>query len=312
MDHCSVAWSIDEGFSSRLARNITLQRSIIAEPLNMSIHSHYVGTGKGHSFAGSISGDVGSFHHNLLVNCAGRNWSLAGGLTRGGKFAGRLDIRNNVVYNWNHRTNDGGVKALNLVGNYYIPGPASKVFHLLLAIEELKLPDDYQTYYVADNVMEGKPEYNPDNWKGGGVRYEEELVAKMKLDKPYCEPKMKTQSAEEAYKSVVADVGANWPKLDSIDARSINDVVNRTTTCKGSKTGLPGIIDSQADVGDYPDLKGGEAPADSDHDGMSDEWEKSHNLNPNDATDGAKDSAGDGYTNLERYLNSIPQPKAAS
>jgi len=61
VDHCSIAWSIDEAFSSRGAHNITLQRSIITEPLNMSVHSHYVGTGKGHSFAGSISGDIGSF-----------------------------------------------------------------------------------------------------------------------------------------------------------------------------------------------------------------------------------------------------------
>ena len=82
-------------------------------------------------------------------------------------------------------------------------------------------------------------------------------------------------------------------------------VLDRTTTYKGSKTGIPGIIDSQRDVGGYPDLKGGEAPVDSDHDGMADEWEKAHNLNPNDPSDGAKDSVGDGYTNLERYLNSI-------
>src|SRR5205807_1475341 len=96
-DHCSISWSIDEGFSSRQAKNITFQRCIIAEALNLSVHSHYVGTGKGHSFAASISGDVGSFHHNLLAHCAGRNWSLAGGLDNSGRLAGRLDIRNNVV-----------------------------------------------------------------------------------------------------------------------------------------------------------------------------------------------------------------------
>ncbi|HEY4328357.1 MAG TPA: T9SS C-terminal target domain-containing protein, partial [Phycisphaerae bacterium] len=72
MDHCSISWSIDESFSSRGAKNITLQRTLISEALNMSIHDHYVGTGKGHSFAARISGDFGSFHHNLLVNCAGR------------------------------------------------------------------------------------------------------------------------------------------------------------------------------------------------------------------------------------------------
>jgi hypothetical protein len=306
MDHCSIAWSIDEGFSSRMGRNITLQRTIIAEPLNLSIHSHYVGTGKGHGFAGSISGDVGSFHHNLLANCAGRNWSLAGGLNGAGKFAGYLDIRNNVVYNWNHRTNDGGVRKLNLVGNYYIPGPATKVFHLLKAIMEMKLPDDVQQYYVADNVMEGRPQYTPDNWKNGGVIGEQEQYPAMKLDKAFCEPYITVHSAKEAYESVIADVGANYPRHDAIDARTITDVKRRGFTYKGSKTGLPGIPDSVKDVGGYVDLKGGNAPADADHDGMPDAWEQANQLNANDAADGSRDGIGDGYTNLERYLNSLP------
>jgi hypothetical protein len=306
MDHCSIAWSIDEGFSSRMGRNITLQRTIIAEPMNMSVHGHYVGTGKGHGFAGSISGEIGSFHHNLLANCAGRNWSLAGGLTGGGKFAGYLDIRNNVVYNWNHRTNDGGVRKLNLVGNYYIPGPATKVFHLLKAIMEMKLPDDVQQYYVADNRMEGKPQYDADNWKNGGVIGEYEQFPDMVLKKPFCPSFITEQSAKDGYESVMADVGANYPKLDAIDSRTIKDVQRRGFTYKGSKTGLPGIPDSVKDVGGYKDLKGGEAPADRDHDGMPDAYEQANKLNADDATDGATDSAGDGYTNLERYLNSIP------
>jgi hypothetical protein len=309
MDHCSIAWSIDEGFSSRGGKNITLQRSLIAEPLNMSIHSHYVDSGKGHGFAGSISGDIGSFHHNLLANCAGRNWSLAGGLTGGGKFAGHLDIRNNVVYNWNHRTNDGGVRNLNLVGNYYIPGPATKVFHLLKAIMEMKLPDDVQQYYVSDNVMEGRPQYDADNWKNGGVIGEYDRYPDMVLAEPFCPSFITEHSAKDAYESVMADVGANYPRYDAIDARTVKDVLRRGFTFKGSKTGLPGIPDSVKDVGGYVELKGGEAPADRDHDGMPDAWEQKNNLNPDDATDGHRDAAGDGYTNLERYLNSIVTTK---
>ena len=306
MDHCSIAWSIDEGFSSRGGKNITLQRSLIAEPLNMSIHSHYVGSDKGHGFAGSISGDIGSFHHNLLANCAGRNWSLAGGLTGGGKFAGHLDIRNNVVYNWHHRTNDGGVRNLNLVGNYYIPGPASKVFHLLKAIMEMKLPDDVQQYYVAANVMEGRPQYDADNWKNGGVIGEYDRYPEMVLAKPFCPSFITEHSAKEAYESVMADVGANYPRYDAIDARTVKDVLRRGFTYKGSRTGLPGIPDSVKDVGGYVELKGGEVPADRDHDGMPDAWEQRNHLNPDDASDGNQDAVGDGYTNLERYLNSIP------
>lgn len=308
IDHCSISWTIDESVSSRGGKNITFQRNIIAEPLNMSVHSHYVGTGKGHSFAGSISGDIGSFHHNLLANAAGRNWSLAGGLTQSGKFAGYLDLRNNVVYNWEHRTNDGGVKKLNLVGNDYIPGPASRVFHLCIVEMELKVPGDLQQYYIAGNVMEGYPQYNPDNWKNGGIKDPRGDAKVMKLDQPFCPSYITEQSPKDAYKSVMADVGCNRPKYDAVDERVIKDVLRRGATFKGSKTGIPGIIDSQKDVGGWPDLKGGDAPADTDHDGMPDAWEKAHKLNPDDPQDGAKDS-GDGYTNLETYLNDIVKPR---
>ncbi|HMP07840.1 MAG TPA: hypothetical protein PJ982_15935, partial [Lacipirellulaceae bacterium] len=108
-DHCSISWSHDEAFSSRGARNITLQRCLISEALNVAGHRKYE-PGKQHGYAASISGDIGSFHHNLLAHCSGRNWSLAGGLDQASRHAGRLDIRNNVVYNWGHRTTDGGAK----------------------------------------------------------------------------------------------------------------------------------------------------------------------------------------------------------
>lgn len=317
MDHCSIAWSIDEGFSSRGGKNFTLQRSIVAEALNMSVHSHYVGTGKGHGYAGSISGDVGSFHHNLVAHCAGRNWSLAGGLDRRGLFSGHLDIRNNVVYNWQHRTNDGGVKALNLVGNYYIPGPASEVFHLLMP--DFGTATDPQQYYISGNKMEGRPQYDANNWANGGVKLQEKSLREMgrsalevlrliALERPFCESYITVQSAQEACESVLADVGANFPKYDSVDARVLSDVRNRKTSARGGKTGLPGLIDSQRDVGGYPEMKGGVAPVDSDHDGLPDDWESAYSLDPKDSTDAQKTGV-DGYTFLENYLNELPLKK---
>ena len=318
MDHCSISWSIDEGFSSRGGKNFTLQRTIVAEALNMSVHSHYVGTGKGHSFAGSISGDIGSFHHNLLANCAGRNWSLAGGFDNSGHFAGRLDIRNNVVYNWAHRTNDGGVKALNLVANYYIPGPASRVFHLLEP--DFGSVTDPQQYFLAGNVMEGKPKYDANNWENGCVSFDQKSLDKIKLSaaealklirfqQAFCESFVSTQPAREAYENVLADVGANFPKYDSVDARVIKDVLKRSVSAYGGKTGMPGIIDSQKDVGGYPEMKGGDAPLDSDHDGIADDWESAHGLDPKNPSDAQKLKMPGGYTNLEEYLNSIPLRK---
>jgi hypothetical protein len=302
IDHCSVSWSIDEGVSSRGGKNITVQRCLVAEALNIANHRKYQ-PGKGHSFAGSISGDVGSFHHNLLAHCAGRNWSLAGGLSRGGKFAGRLDIRNNVVYNWESRTTDGGVKALTFVGNYYVPGPATRVFHLVKP--DTGSPADPQQYFIAGNRMVDRPQYDADNWANGGVVVAADAIPLIKLGEPFCASLIAEQSAEEAYASVMADVGANRPALDEHDRRIVREVASRTVSVKGSRGGLPGIIDTQADVGGWPVLKSGPAPADADADGMPDAWEKSHGLDPANDADANCIATDSDWTNLELYLEHL-------
>ena len=302
IDHCSVSWSIDEGVSSRSGKNITVQRCLVAEALNIANHRKYQ-PGKGHSFAGSISGDVGSFHHNLLAHCAGRNWSLAGGLSRGGKFAGRLDIRNNVVYNWESRTTDGGVKALTFVGNYYIPGPATRVFHLVKP--DTGTPADPQQYYIAGNRMVDRPQYDADNWANGGVVVAADAIPLIKLGGPFCESLITEQSAADAYTSVMADVGANRPALDAHDRRIVREVAERSFSVKGSRGGLPGIIDTQADVGGWPELKSGPALTDTDGDGMPDAWETSHGLDPANAADANQIPATSDWTNLELYLEHL-------
>jgi len=309
LDHCSVSWSIDEGVSSRGGRNITVQRCLVAEALNIANHRKYK-PGKGHSFAGSISGDVGSFHHNLLAHCAGRNWSLAGGLTRGGRFAGRLDIRNNVVYNWESRTTDGGVKALTFVGNSYIPGPATRVFHLVKP--DIGTPADPQQYHIAGNRMVGHPEYDADNWANGGVIVAADAIPMIKLDRPFCESLITERSADDAYASVMADVGANRPRLDEHDRRILREVAERSFTAKGSRGGLAGIIDTQADVGGWPTLMSGPAPADGDGDGMDDEWERRQGLDPASPADAHRFQGDSDWTNLERYLDELAGHPAAT
>ncbi len=136
IDHCSISWTIDEASSSRQSgavnsgsANITFQHNIISEALDYSYH--YNDTERAadgctncyqpHAFAASISGEIGSYHHNLIAHCTQRNWSLAGGLDQSSHYAGSLDVRNNVVYNWTDKTTDGGVARLNYVNNYYKP-----------------------------------------------------------------------------------------------------------------------------------------------------------------------------------------------
>ena len=89
-----------------------------------------------------------------------------------------------------------------------------------------------------------------------------------------------------------------------IDQRIIREVRSRTHTYSGSKGKLPGIIDSPTDVGGLPEYKSGEAPADTDHDGIPDDWEKTNGLDPANPTDGTA-YRRDGYTNLEYHLNEL-------
>lgn len=304
MDHCSVSWSIDEAVSSRGAANITFQKSIVTEALNIAGHAKYA-EGKGHSFAGSISGEIGSFHHNLVTHCAGRNWSLAGGLDRAGKIAGSLDIRNNVIYNWQHRTTDGGVKRMNFVNNLYIPGPATRVFHIVMP--ENFWPNDPQIYYIEGNAMEGKKEYLPDNWNSAAINFSrvpagtrEKLRSAVELFPSY----VTTTPTDKLLETVLADVGANIPRHDAVDLRAIHDVTHRTHTFIGSRGNTPGIIDSQKDVGGWPELKNGPAPSDHDMDGIPDWFEQQLGTDPNNPADQAE-YREDGYTNLEHYLNWI-------
>ncbi|MGD9634323.1 MAG: polysaccharide lyase family 1 protein, partial [Pirellulales bacterium] len=308
IDHCSISWTQDESFSSRAAKNITFQRNLISEALNIAGHKNYE-KGKQHGYAASIGGDVGSFHHNLLAHCAGRNWSLAGGLDKAGRHTGRLDIRNNVVYNWGHRTTDGGVHELNYVNNYYKPGPASEVFHVLMPERDLVHAFGPQDYYVEGNVMEGH--YGADQPLQGVRGQRHEPIEDFIVDKPFFESYVSTQSADEAYEDVLADVGCNVPALDTHDQRVIEETRAGTAAYKGSVSGIPGLPDKQDDVGgweNYPEAKR-DANWDTDHDGLPNAWEVSHQLNPNSAAgdfgEANADLDGDGFTNLEDYLNSL-------
>ncbi|KAJ8105108.1 hypothetical protein OPT61_g10377 [Boeremia exigua] len=152
-DRCSMGWTIDEAFSSRDAKNITFQRNMISEPLNIAGHKNYP-AGTAHGYAASIGGDVGSFHHNLIAHAEGRSWSMAGGVDANAAFAGRLDIRNNVVYNFGGRVTDGGAHQAQFVSNLYKQGPASKLTYALRAQFEDDMPGS-QSYYCAGNAMPG-------------------------------------------------------------------------------------------------------------------------------------------------------------
>ena len=320
VDHCSISWATDEGFSSRSAANLTFQWNIIGESLNNSVHydANNRSNVERHAFAASIGGYTGSFHHNLLVDNTGRNWSLAGAMEQDGvTYGGQLDIRNNVVYNWRDRTTDGGARRVQFVNNYYKAGAVSNTNLHLVSVDGNELnTGDMQKLYASGNMKVAQNgstliAANTDEWSSGKAKSGGKNATNndVKSDKPFYESYVNTETAENAYKSVISGVGANFPKLDYIDSRYINEVKNGKYTYTGSKDKLKGIIDSQNDVGGYPNnsnFKGGTAPTDTDKDGMPDTWENAHGLDPKNANDGKIVSlSADDYTNLELYLNEL-------
>jgi len=329
IDHCSVGWTIDEAFSSRNGKNISFQHNLISETLNKAGHQNY--TDAEHGYAATIGGNTGSFHHNLLAHNEGRNWSMGGGLDGAGYYAGRLDLFNNVVYNWGKRACDGGAHEVNFVGNYYKMGPATTRKYLLSADLE-GTGKGTQSYFVKGNIREnfnGTCDLKTDELKGDkGERITDEegetyryttknnqvVNWKVFTDKPFFPSFANVESAEAAYHNVLSNVGANQPQIDEHDKRMINETLNGTYKYVGSRTGKKGIIDDNNDSGNDA-LKEYEGvnetrPAnwDTDQDGMPDWYEKLTGSNP-DVADNNDIANKDGYTRLEEYLNFMAESR---
>ena len=322
MDHCSVSWTIDEAFSSRNAKGITLQRTLISEALNQAGHPNY-DAGTRHGYAATIGGGQmserpGSFHHNLLAHCEGRNWSISGGLDGKGAYDGHHDIFNNVVYNWGTRASDGGTHQLNFVNNYYKKGVATTQNYLLSHDFE-GTGTGSQSAYVSGNIREettGTLTHDKEN-----TTYRYTLKNGQKLDwepwvsEPFFASLATIETAEAAYKNVLSDVGCNQPFFDLHDQRMVSETLGRKTSTRGSRSSKLGLIDSEEDNGcegfDLERLGIVEAQRaadwDTDQDGIPDWFEDAVGTDRNTANNNA-DRDGDYYTDLEEYLNWMAEP----
>jgi pectate lyase len=292
LDHCSASWANDEVLSVTQdpTRDVTVQWTMITESLNRSYHH------KGaHGYGSLISGSGGiSFHHNIYAHHNSRN-------PRPGGYEGRpgpiVDFRNNVIYDWGMTCGYSGSERvrINYVGNYLKPGPSTWPRALARAFN----PGGPETFlYVAGNYLVHHPTQTADNWRmiHPWEKAPPDFIRLIREARPFPFASVETDRAVQAYRKVLRGCGATLPVRDAVDARIIQDI----------SAGAGHIIDSQTDVGGWPDYRSADPPADSDLDGMPDSWEKAHRLDPKDPSDAAKPSAdGSGYTNVEEYINGI-------
>ncbi len=327
IDHVSASWSNDETLSVtqnykpggpvKHLTNVTVQWSIISESLNHAGHE------KGdHGYGSLIQGSYGakySFHHNLWAHHQAR-------MPRIGNYAPRkddpegvfYDFRNNVWYNWGDgattdfynwqpgldrgynmdpfygrpdnksryaagaNLNSDTVTKANFVNNAYVQGAntgAPLIMYLRNKGAEL---------HVSGNSMDGK--VMADQW-GAVISSRGD---DWKRERPYDWAGVRTQTAAQAQQAVLASAGASkW--RDPVDRRVVESVRRRSGK----------IINSQKEVGGWPELPRGKPWTDSDGDGMPDAWERANGLDPKSATDGSADRNGDGITNVEDWLNSL-------
>ena len=333
IDHVSASWGLDENMSMyrhmytppdgskdlKLPTvNITIQNSIFSEALN-TYH---------HAFGSTIGGLNSTFHHNLWACNTGRNPSVG--------MYGDFTFTNNVLFNYRHRTIDGGDHRsnFNIINNYLKPGPGTPkepVAYRILKPESERSKtvfDNFGKAYVSGNYVEGYPAVSNDNWSGGVQPDSKAEVAsvlpKIRVAEPFPHAPLEIEDAQSAFEHVLAEAGATLPIRDSVDQRVIAMVrsgqvgprkIAPSSMTKAAEVGYAakyveelaasvelGYITDPIEVGGYPEYRGEPYP-DSDRDGLPDDWETAHGLDPNNPADATADTNADGYTNIEEFVN---------
>jgi len=288
LDHCSATWSTDECLSvTRDSDNITVQWCLIAEGLT----SHSMG-----SIIGAYRGRI-TYHRNLYANNRSRNPRVSAYTYEEGRQNDPgpvVDFRNNVIFNWAWEGGYAGgskpelreLSRINYVGNYLKPGPNTRPGSRSRAFR-VNVGATTQMYF-AGNVVEGFDGGS----KSGSLIFNDGGNLE-RQDRQIPAPPVSPGDPRKVFRQVLDNAGAILPVRDATDRRIV----------EGVRSGRGRILSSQDNIGGWKPLRVDRCPPDGDQDGMPDSWERRHDLDPADANDQTQDSDGDGFPNLEEYVN---------
>ncbi len=310
LDHCSIGWASDEqwGLYSK-NDNYTLQYSIIGPANSWGGHDKGI-----HGFGIMFGRANFSFDHNLIIHCVSRNFR--------GKVTDQnaADFTNNIIYDWGYQTTYGTVGHINYVNNTLKAGNSTTGAYYYAQVSD----NDNFAFYLSGNRILNKDNSvrnaMDSNWSA--MKYNDsKSEATTRVDTHFpimvngedVSTVLTAESAADAYDHVISFAGNGIaPTLrTAIDQQCADETKNGTGSCSGtaaydsSVTDLDKYSIACGVTYTYPSAVLQKTIVDTDNDGMPDEWEEARGLNPNDPSDTNGDYCGQGYTNIEYYINDL-------
>ncbi len=310
LDHCSIGWASDEqwGLYSK-NDNYTLQYSVIGPANSWGGHAKGV-----HGFGIMFGRANFSFDHNLIIHCVSRNFR--------GKVTDQnaADFTNNVIYDWGYQTTYGTVGHINYVNNTLKAGNSTTGAYYYAQVSD----NENFAFYLTGNRILNKDNSvrNDENSNWSAMKYNDsKSEATTRVDEHFpitvngvdCSTTLTAESAADSYEHVIsfAGNGISPTQRTAIDQQCADETRNGTGSCSGtaaydsSVTDLDKYSIACGVTYEYPAAVLEKTIIDNDNDGMDDEWEEARGLNPSDPTDINGDYCGQGYTNIEYYINDL-------
>ena len=315
VDHCSIGWASDEqwGLYSNNS-NYTVQYSVIGPANSWGGHDKGI-----HGFAIMLGNSNLTFDHNLIIHNVSRNFR--------GKVPGTgvVDFTNNIIYDWGYQTAYGTIGHVNYVNNTLKAGNSTTGGFNWMNVDSTTKPQNFKVHVTGNRLINKDGSlhgitYN--NWDGitvkNGIGITKDSLrtnGAFAIDNngENVSTAGTCESAEASYNHVIdfAGNGIAPNKRTAIDQQCANE----TKTGTGSCSGTAAYNGSVSDLNKYS-IKCGvtysyPAPVltktitDKDNDGMDDAWELARGLSPDDPEDYKGDYLGEGYMNLEYYINDL-------
>lgn len=324
IDHCSMSWTTDEQWGLYSNNEYyTVQYSIIGPADSWGGHKKGL-----HGFGLMMGKGYSTFDHNLIIHNVSRNFR---GKVEGTETA---DFTNNVIYNWAYQTAYGTIGHLNYVNNTLKMGNGTTGGKHYVNVDSSTKPQNFGIFLKGNRMLNKDntiyDTVTSDNWNGISIKQSITDTYGVTKDTLKSDKSFQTvvngenvstadtcESAEASYENVInfAGNGIAPTKRTAVDQQCAEETRTGTGNMSGTASYDEATDANKENIDKYhiecgvtytyPEAVTKKTIVDKDNDGMDDDWELARGLNPDDPTDVNDDYCGQGYTNIEYYINDL-------